>query len=627
MHNEQAIAREYLSDLAFGILLFRPGPERAVGIARLLPRGVDVSAELVNEYLTADPRFRSVRRSHDIVYRAELSSQPVGGAVRAILTACGKPMPPPILGGELRYAAKAGAVDLGLVLRSLSSSGALAQVAHSHVYLTEWMFRPMPGVATERALYLNELDADEDLKAVWDACTRDKLGSRSLTDTAAAVLEAAKRPLSNKALGALVGEHQGDRYDPAELLRQMLADDEGRFTALRGPRWLLTAWLPKLGKALSGLSDEGRPGPPEVDIEELLSRAIEADRRRTLTAEETDAIGELVQASHSVVTVEQVVADVLELTPNQRKYAPAVQAAEGLLSTMQSLRRLRPGRYLRSAAVPWWARTVPESLMVPEWPVEVGEGGALRSRDVLLSQEGLAESAGEAAADPYYDDVGERYVSPVVEEAPADRITYPVVYHHYRAGTMRIRATDMEFYATEANLIPVDFRYKDDLLIGAWLNRDTRLVSGLAPWFQTTLPPSGAELTISKTDRPGEYVLEYAGETDSRTYIGKETLVEIAEWADRLRGHPLSVRELCLPLIDEKGLPFDQLWARLNFIRRVSRAQLASVLTFYDCFEYGDGARWYADASKGAAYDEGLLEHVVGLAEAVSHVRHGRKKE
>jgi hypothetical protein len=73
---------------------------------------------------------------------------------------------------------------------------------------------------------------------------------------------------------------------------------------------------------------------------------------------------------------------------------------------------------------------------------------------------------------------------------------------------------------------------------------------------------------------------------------------------------------VCIPLLGDKGLPFDQLWAQLNFLRRVSRAQLASVLTFYDCFQYGEGARWYADATKGAAYDEALLDYVVGLPEA-----------
>lgn len=625
MHDEQAIALEYLSDLAFGILLFRPGPERATELARLLPEGVELSAEFVNQALTADGRFRSALGSHDIGCRAQLSALPVGGAVKAILAAYGKPMPPPLLAGELRHSEKAGSVTFDVVLSSLEGSGIIGMIGHSHVYLTDWIFRPMPGMEPARALYLNELDADEALQAVWDTCTNSKLGSRSLTDTAAAVLEAARRPLSNKALGALVAQHHGEKFDPVELLRQMLADEQGRFASLSGPRWMLASWLPKLSKTLSGLSEGGRPDALDADIAEMLTREVEEDKRRTLTAEEVQAITQLVQAWHGTVTVEQVVADVLELTPNQRKYAPAVHAVEVLLSTMQSLRRLHPGRYLRSAAVPWWARVVPETLIVPRWTIELGEGGKLRSRDVLLALEGLSESAREAATEPYYDDIGEPYVSPVVAEAPADRITYPVLYHHYRAGTMYVRATDMEFYASDANLIPIDLRYKGHLLIGAWLNRETRLVTGLGPWFQTVLPPSGAELTIVKTDTPGEYLLEYDGETDSKTYIGRETLAELEEWSDRLHGHPLSLRELCLPLIGDKGIPFDQLWAQLSFIRRVSRAKLASILTFYDCFSYGDGARWYVDPGKGAAYDEGLLEHVAGLQEALTHARHGRK--
>ena len=624
MHDEQATALEYLSDLAFGILLFRPGPERATELAKLLPEGVELSAEFVNEALTADSRFRSGLGSHDIACRAQLSAQPVGGAVKTVLAAYGKPMPPPLLAGELRHSEKAGSVAFEVVLSSLESSGIIGMIGQGHVYLTDWMFRPVPGMESARVLYLNELDADEALQAVWDTCTNARLTSRNLIDTAAAVLEAAKRPLSNKALGALVAHHHGEKFDAVELLRQMLADEQGRFVSLSGPSWMLASWLPKLSKTLSGLSEGDRPEPLDADIGEILTREIEEDKRRTLTAEEIQTITQLVQACHGPLTVEQIVGDVLELTPNQRKYAPAVHAVEVLLSTMQSLRRLQPGRYLRSAAVPWWARVVPETLIVPRWTIELGEGGKLRSRDVLLALEGLSESAREAATEPYYDDIGEPYVSPVVAEAPAGRITSPVLNHHYRAGTMYVRATDMEFYASDANLIPIDLRYKGHLLIGAWLNRETRLVTGLGPWFQTVLPPSGAELTIVKTDIPGEYLLEYDGETDSRTYIGKETLAELEEWAERLHGHPLSLRELCLPLMGDKGVLFDQLWAQLNFIRRVSRAQLASVLTFYNCFSY-DAGRWHAVPGEGAACDESLLEHVVGRQEALTQARQGHR--
>ncbi len=617
MLNEEEMARRYLADLLFDMLIYCPGPSRSKELAARLPEKLDIAAEFVETVLTEAFRFATVGGSYDIAYRQVLPQRPLGGAFEAVLSGCGRPIPMALLTSELVRTKKGNVAFFQELVASAVQRGQLGELDDEFIYLPDWLFVPMPGTDTERLLYLNGLTEDTDLAEVMDTCTNEKLGSRSLTETAYAVLKAAERSLSNKALGFLVGCHQGEKYDPAELLRQMVYDEEKRFVCVSGPTWILGEWVADLQESLRKQAPKAEEQEHEVDIEEMLAKEIPADKRYELSEEETAGVMALVENSKAPFTIEQILADVLGLTPNQRKYPPAAQALEQLLLVVQSVKKLQPGRYLRTAAIPLWARAMPEALLPDEWIARLSKEGELLSDDVILHPDGLTPEALEAAAEQYYDDVGELYVAPVAADTAQETLTYPVLYHHYLAGTIKLRTMDSDFFAEEDSLTMVNFHCDDQELLGLWLNKDTGLIYGLAAWYQTHLPPSGALLTITKADAAGRYVLQYGDETDVQTYIGRESLQELLIWRERFSHRPTSLRELIeLLLADDKGLPFSQLWAQLNVIRRTTRAQLASVLSFYHCFGFGEGNRWYLDADRIAdGYDCEKLQHVVGLDE------------
>ncbi len=618
MLNANTTARDYLADLLLDALIYRPGHTPLATLAELLPTELEIGPQFIETVLSDNPRFTAAEGSYNIAYRDNISKRPRGGAVETIVATYGRPMLEPLLANELAHNGKGDLVFFEDIVQDMVARGALLALDDRFVCLRDWLFVPMPDVARERCLYFNDLADDENLAAVTATCTADKLGSPSLTETAYAVLRAADRPLSNKALGFLVGAHQGEKYDPAELLRQMVCDDEQRFVALFGPRWMLSDWTKDLLKSVREQAPKDDMPQHEVDIAEALAKEITLDKRYELSDEETAQIMALISHSKAPFTIESILAGVVQLTPNQRKYPAGAQAVEQLLKGLQTIKKLHTGCYLRLATLPTWTRIVPDSLLPTEVKPELAADGTLAGEDIILQPKGLTPEALEAAADPYYDDIGETCIEPVAEATAPEHISCPVLYHHYLAGTLRIRAADAAFFANEADLTMINLRCGDRTLLALWLNKETGLIYGLGAWYRVHMPLSGGLLTISASDTPGEYVLRSADETDAQTYIGKQSLQEIIDWRERLGHKPISTKRLLQVLLaSNKGLPFNQLWAQLNILRRTTRIQLASLLSFYHCFTYGEGNRWYLEPDKlPDGYDESKLPFVVGIKPA-----------
>ena len=615
MLNSETTARDYLADLLLNALIYRPGCTPLATLAELLPPDLGLGPQFIGTVLAENPRFAAVEGRYDIAYRDSLANRPIGGAAEIIIAAYGRPMPKPLLANELTHTGKGDLVFLEDIVQNVVTGGALLALDDRFVCLPDWLFVPMPDAETDRCLYLNGLADDEDLAAVTTDCTVAKLASPSLTETAYAVLTAADRPLSNKALGFLVGTHQGEKYDPAELLRQMVCDDEQRFLALCGPRWVLSDWTDDLHKSLQSQAPKEDMPQHEADIQEALAKEIPPDKRYELSDEETTHIMAVIDHSKAPLTIRGILADVVGLMPNQRKYAPATQAVEQLLSGLQTIKKLHPGCYLRLGALPTWIRIIPQSLLPAEWKPELAEDGTLATEDVVLSPEGLTPEALEAAADPYYDDIGETCISPVAEASDAEFISCPLLHHHYLAGTLRLRATDADFFADEDDLTMINLRCQDRTLPAAWLNKQTGLMYGLGAWYRVHMPLSGGLLTITHSDAPSEYLLRFADETDAQTYLGRQSLQEVLDWRERLGRKPTATKRMLQVLLaNDKGLPFNQLWAQLNILRRTTRVQLASLLSFYHCFTYGEGNRWHFEPDKlPDGYDDAKLHLVIGL--------------
>jgi hypothetical protein len=280
---------------------------------------------------------------------------------------------------------------------------------------------------------------------------------------------------------------------------------------------------------------------------------------------------------------------VVELGPRQRNFVPAAHAVQALLNGDLALMRVGPGRYLSRQALPPWVKTVPEVLMPEVVPLAPRE----RSLDVALPLERLAPGLAERVMDPFYEDQGETEVS--LAEIATSETTLPVLSHHHACGTLKLRQQDQRLYDQPGPVSVVTFVTPEGVSLPIWVNQETRLLYGFLTWFQQTLPPCGALVTIQRDPEDAErYFLLHEGETDPGTYISQARFEQLTALRDRLRRkRPFLVNVVTALLqVSDKGLAFDQLWSQVNVIRRTTRLLLASTLTAYEQFEDTGSGRW-----------------------------------
>ena len=190
--------------------------------------------------------------------------------------------------------------------------------------------------------------------------------------------------------------------------------------------------------------------------------------------------------------------------------------------------------------------------------------------------------------------IGETEVTVVGE--PLTEISLTIPWHHWRCGTLMLRQRDRSFFRLPASLTLLTLQTPDDRRLPVWANSQTSLLYGLLTWYDEVLPPSGAIVTLRRTDAPGVLVLEYNEEMDHAARIGADRMAQLLALRDRLQRRPTSLAETVAAVLQgqAKGLAFDPLWFQLNIVRRTTRHQLASALILADQLQAADGGRWRA---------------------------------
>jgi hypothetical protein len=607
MAEDRKLALEYLGDCLYEALLLQPGAVRPADLVRSLPAEARASVGLIRQCVSEDERFAQFEQRFDIAGRREVRSRPFGGVLAAILAGYGRPMPLALLlralartrGGTPTY-------FRGLLERYLQQRDELV-VIDDHVASGAWLLR-IAGKDDRELLFYNGLQDDEELQAMWASCQRRDLRKHDPGATAANILDAFDRPIGALELAFLVYQHHPQIFDPVEFMQQALDRDD--MTCISGPRWVLDRHLSRLQRELRKLSEEAASEEdelPEVDLEEVLSRELPADSRYYLEEDDLQNVLAVVGAARVPIGVDELLAELLELKPEHKDYASAAQSLQGLLDDDESLLVVSPGRYLPGAAVPEWVHEIPGELRPAE--TEAGE-------DVVLELEGLPEHLAARVHDPLYEDVlcGVE-IQPAEGDMSEDTTLYPLAYHHHLAGTMALRAMDRGLFATQSPIALLTFSYGDSDMFSVWLNRDLGLLSGMAAWYDKYLPPAGAVFSVTRGQDPEHYLLEYEREKDSDTFVEPKRLAELEKKRERVAHRPISAFDLLIELMAEhaEGIAFDALWAEMNVVRRTTRLQIASLLAYYQCFEYSESSglwRLLADLTRAGGREQ-LEQYVI----------------
>lgn len=583
MAMDKDFALEYLSDCLQDAVLSQTGAVRPANLVRSLPGDLRVSVGLIRKRLAADDRFVEVDGRYDIAERDSLDGRPFGGMVTAILRGYGRPMPVALLARTLVRVRGGGPSEArGLVDEYLAGSDDLV-VLDDRVLLADWLL-VMGGESEDEMLFYNDLHGDEDLRELWASCGRRDLRKRGPIVTARRILESFGRPIGARQLAFLTWVHHPQIFDPTEFMRKLLGDETVIF--MHGPECITAhqraaglRHLRKLSEKAAG-KDEVMP---DVELAEILADEPPDDADAWLESEDRENILAVVGAARVPIGINEMIADILEMKPNARKYRSAAHALQNLLAGDDSFIRTSAGHYLAAGTVPGWISEVPHEL-VPE-PTAAEE-------DVLLALDGLHKSLVSAVVDPVYDDILSGWpIDPEGEDLAEGSTVLPLLYHHYLAGTMYVRALDRELFAGDNAISVLTVRHDDADTLSVWLNRDLWLIFGLGSWYRGRVHPAGALITVRAGESPGEFLLEYSGERDDAIYMDDERLAVLEERRERVATRPTSAFDLLVEIVGERrsGIRFDALWSQVNAVRRTTRWQIASILSYHNCFAYVGG--------------------------------------
>jgi len=589
MATNPELALRYLGDTLYGAILGQAGAVRPPNLVRALPQGMRVSVGLIRQVLAAADRFVEVAGRFDIADRETMRVRPFGGAVATLLQEFGRPMPEDLMviglarlrGGSPRYFRE--------LLDEYIETRDEALLLARHVVDADWIL-VMEGDDEQAVLFYNDLDHDEDLRELWQECQKRDLRKRDPGLTAANILESFGRPIGPRQLAFLTWTHHPQIFDPVAFVADVLGRDD---VAAACGQWMSGELFEALHDELRKLSD-AQAGEGEDLSEVDIAAVLAADPPATpykLDPEDRDNVLAVMREAQVPIGIEELVVDLLEITPDKRKFVAAAHTVRDALEGEASLLRVSPGRYMSREAIPDWVDEVPAPLC----PAVTED-----DEDIVLELEALPGALLDAVLDPTYEDVCAGVeIEPDEELMAGDCTQYPLLHHHYAMGTMAIRSIDRELFGGEAPLTMLLMRHGEAGVFPAWLNRDLGLLFGLSRWYQRDLPPSGGVFTVARGDAPDTYVLSYDGKVEDELAPAAERMTQLERKRERVTHRPISAFDLMVELLGEHehGLSFNALWAEMNVVRAATRWQIASLLAYYPCFAESEGA-WRVDTDR-----------------------------
>ena len=580
MESATGHARRRIGDALYETMLRQPGPARASLVLRALPQDLGVASAAARDVLDTDPRFILRDGRHDLKARAETPGAGFNASIERILTELGRPPDVSDIAAFFASATDHDAQYYENLIARLLEREALFFAVDGKLLPASWLLIP-EGDDEDDVLFYCDLDTDEELAQFRPSCADDSLRTDTPLDTAVNVVTAAGAPIRNRILGFFVYRLHPDEFDPFGLLSAMLRDE--RVYATPELRWVSGEIQPQVEAALAELdrSAVAHEPAPAVDLEPILAKPLPPDHPGYfIQDDDLRMIYELVNTSKQPVSVAELLFEVLELSPDASDLVPAAHSVRDLLHHDPAILDVGPATFLGPAGIPQWVKQIPEGLIpVPGKPGE----------DVILMEEGLRPGLADRVHDPFLEDVGDDDVIVDDDVTTSDETFYTLPFAHRAAGTMKLRRMDLDFFGLEAPIAPVKMVDEDGEEHQVWVNTETRLLLGLQDLYAKLELTLGALIAITPGEGPGQFNFVAAGEDDASA-VEETRLQQLIALRENPDTAGKSLFELIRELMraDPEGARFEMLHAELNVIRRTTRLQLASLLSYYQCFRPKD---------------------------------------
>lgn len=566
----------YLEDALFEALLNRG---HAVKVAELVSELTDlpVGVKMVKRALVGSDRFAMEDRRWNLAIR-RMTDRPLTGALEYHLRAYGKPMALQMLANEMALVDKnpMSPAEYQSFLTPFLGSRPKFFATGDRWGLSEWLLDLRPQEDEQIVFLRNFFEASQETKdlAAQLAKARVPKGAGEV-ETALAVLAAAKAPVNTKLLSYVVWRLRGE-LEPQGFFEALGADE--RLAMLSGPLWLPQDAIAKVRTALAALS-------AQADLEEeVMPEGAEEVPVTVGPSDLEEMIAIITQRGHP--TQVSFLAEAVFDVPPAKAPELAIGPINAAFESDGRLERVGVQTWALPEFIPEHIQDIPAELLVTSVLREDLE----EDTDAELDDDGLESNLATWVHDPRYEDFGEEQEIELAggemtaEARSLEEIRYPLLYDHWRAGTMKIRESDTHFFPPESQLVNGIFRSEQGER-RAWVNQFNTLVYDLRAWYEQASLVPGSVFTLSHGELPDDYRLDYTAEIDPLIAITPERVAELEALREPAETERWSVFEIMQRVMAEaKGTHFLTIWAEVNVVRRTSRRVVASNLSSYHAF-------------------------------------------
>ncbi len=587
LSTEQALrarALDAVRTTALDVILSADEPLRTADVAREIADRLDLQltedelgglASLARMIMDGDPLFSQSQRQWDLALRMGRAEgdrrKPVERAVEDFIDLIGHPTEVESL--AVLIAAVYGRLPdyYERLIRNLGGREQFFRTDDGLLGITRWLVDlssdepaevemdnfPHPEVVQELRARANRLQADN-----ADAYAR-------------ALVAAADGPADSRAVLFLTWCAFPD-CDPDQVFVALYGADDLHLE--RGPTW---STVDEWGKVLSEIRSVIREPDMITDVvsaslpveeEETVSRAPTTVR---VADEDLEQIHEYMLQEERTCRVSELCQHVLEAFPGSRTYAAVAASLSNRMREDPRFVWVGAERFRIAGSIPLEILQIPDGMSFDDREYLGEEGEAV---DRVVSVHDWKYALTDQITHSLVQDYGDDGTAPA--PVPPKRIEVGVPLHHYVAGTFYLRNSDRGFFPQTPDQVHVSFLLSGGGRFDVWVNNRLGLVFGLKEWYDANLPWVGGHFVLEPTENPDEYRLSHA-DVEPLMDVPMDQLPALLALRAEATTDAMPLSALVQRILQGKpdGVHFVKLFTCVNIVRRIRRAQLASILS------------------------------------------------
>lgn len=559
-----------------------------------LKQALGHSRRLVFEGRDWDVSWRAARKG---LSREERSRQPIESMIQELLLSVGKPLPVAVIAREVSLMRNQFDPALKSAVSNVLKTARFALETTPDTWLHQDFVLTQGAPTEETLIKANKLNTDPDFQGLIEFAeiTREKPDEIALE-----LMEFTGGPLNQKVIGFFTRRVNPEAFTPKAVAGAL--SDRERFAPLLDGFVALKTQIPDLRAAVQTmLEGMGGDSSKEIDVNALLKARVAVQHALPPKPEAIEEVRKLAKAADGTpVSLATVVLDLFEMEVADPTLVPTLQGLNDALRKHPDFMPAGIGRFILRESIPHYVGQAPAELRPVS--LEVLDPDTGESYDFEMTDEGVEGDSSDFIHAPEWEDVAEEIEVRASRRAsaPVTEVRFVLLNHHLRAGTIKLRRMDEEFFDLTGPVARLPLRCAETgEYLTAWASREAGLIYGLTPWLKDKVPASGGVLLFKHEETGYTLTLE---EPDPLTLIGAERAEELAGLTESAAY--LSLYDLLKKILaaHKQGVALTTLWAEVNMVRRTSKRLLCSVLSGYSGFYFRQSGPkqllWRYDAEK-----------------------------